>query len=144
MAVMMYSFTEEAVITGDIDKIWAVATDVARWSEWDPHEEKSRIDGEFAAGTTGWVKPKGAPAGPFTIVAVEPGRSWTSEAGIPFGKLRGHRTYQTLGDGTVRVAENVEVHGLFGPLFKLVWEKAMRADMPLTFAALEQEALRRG
>ncbi|MFE5283341.1 SRPBCC family protein [Nocardia sp. NPDC056611] len=141
---MMYSFTEEAVITGDLDRIWAVATDVDRWSEWDPHEEKSRIDGEFAAGTTGWVKPKGAPAGPFTIVAVEPGQSWTSEAGIPFGKLRGHRTYVPLGDGRVRVAEHVEVHGPMGPLFKLVWEKGMRADMPLTFAALEQEARRRG
>ncbi|MEV0464549.1 SRPBCC family protein [Nocardia tengchongensis] len=141
---MMYSFTEEAVITGDVARIWAVATDVDRWSEWDPHEEKSRIDGEFAAGTRGWVKPKGAPAGPFTIVAVEPGQSWTSEAGIPFGKLRGHRTYEPLGDGTVRVAEHVEVHGPMGPLFKLIWEKGMRADMPLTFAALEQEALRRG
>lgn len=141
---MMYSFTEAAVITGDIDKIWAVATDVARWSEWDPHEEKSRIDGAFAAGTRGWVKPKGAPAGPFTIVDVAAGQSWTSEAGIPFGKLRGHRTYQALGDGTVRVSENVEVHGPMGPLFKLIWEKGMRADMPRTFAALEQEALRRG
>lgn len=141
---MKYSFIEEAVITGDIDRIWAVATDVARWSEWDPHEEKSRIDGPFAAGVKGWVKPKGAPAGPFTITDVQPGRSWTSEAGIPFGKLRGHRTYAALGDGTVRVAEQVEVHGPFGPLFKLVWEKAMRADMPRTFAALEKEALRRG
>ncbi|MFF2557949.1 SRPBCC family protein [Nocardia sp. NPDC058058] len=140
---MMYSFTEEAVITGDIDRIWAVATDVARWSEWDPHEEKSRIDGPFAAGTRGWVKPKGAPAGPFTITDVRGGSSWTSEAGIPFGKLRGHRTYEALGDGTVRVAERVEVHGPFGPLFRLVWEKGMRADMPRTFEALEKEALRR-
>ncbi|MFB8005275.1 SRPBCC family protein [Nocardia sp. NPDC056000] len=140
---MMYSFTEETVITGDIDRIWAVATDVARWSEWDPHEEKSRIDGPFAAGTTGWVKPKGAPAGPFTITDVRAGSSWTSQAGIPFGKLRGHRSYEALGDGTVRVAERVEVHGPFGPLFRLVWEKGMRADMPRTFEALEKEALRR-
>ncbi|MFJ4653132.1 SRPBCC family protein [Nocardia sp. NPDC088792] len=137
---MMYSFTEEAVITGEVAKIWAVATDVARWSEWDPHEEESRFDGEFAAGAEGWVKPKGAPAGPFTIVAVEPEQSWTSEAGIPFGKLRGHRTYEPLGDGTVRVAERVEVHGPMGPLFKLIWEKGMRRDMPRTFAALEKEA----
>ncbi|MEV6774328.1 SRPBCC family protein [Nocardia sp. NPDC051030] len=141
---MQYSFIEEAVISGDIDKIWAVATDVAHWADWDPHEEKSRIDGPFEAGTKGWVKPKGAPAGPFTIVAVEPGKSWTSEAGIPFGKLRGHRTYEVVGEGKVKVAEQVEVHGIFGLLFKRVWEKGMRADMPLTFAALEAEALRRG
>ncbi|MFF0488656.1 SRPBCC family protein [Nocardia sp. NPDC003482] len=140
---MMYSFTESAVIRGDLDAIWAVATDVARWPEWDPHEQKARIDGPFEAGTSGWVKPKGAPAGAFTVTAVEPKRSWTSEAGIPFGKLRGHRTYEALGDGTVRVAERVEIHGPFGPLFHLIWEKAMRADMPRTFAALEAEAARR-
>ncbi|WP_067716909.1 SRPBCC family protein [Nocardia yamanashiensis] len=141
---MMYSFFESAVIKGDIAKIWAVATDVTRWADWDPHEEKSRIDGEFEAGTKGWVKPKGAPAGPFTITDVVAGESWTSEAGLPFGKLRGHRTYEPLGDGTVRVAEHVEVHGPMGPLFRLIWEKGMRADMPRTFAALEREALRRG
>ncbi|MFE3192295.1 SRPBCC family protein [Nocardia sp. NPDC059240] len=144
MIQMMYSFSEAAVIKGDVDKIWAVATDVNRLAEWDPHEEKSRIDGEFAPGTKGWVKPKGAPAGPFTIVAVEPGKSWSSEAGIPFGKLRGRNTFEDLGDGTVRVTKNVEIHGPMGPLFKLIWEKRMRADMPLTFAAMEQEALRRG
>lgn len=100
----MYSFTEEAVVEGDVDRIWAVATDVAHWAEWDPH----------------------------------------SEAGIPFGKLRGRRTYEPQGDGTVRVSEEVEVHGPMGPLFKLIWEKGMRADMPRTFAALAREAVRRG
>ncbi|MGF6887582.1 hypothetical protein ABIA39_006091 [Nocardia sp. GAS34] len=90
------------------------------------------------------MKPKGAPAGPFTIVEVEPKRSWTSEAGIPFGKLRGRRTYEPQGDGTVKVSEEVEVHGPMGPLFKLIWEKGMRADMPRTFAALAEEAARRG
>ena len=58
----MYSFGEAAIITGDIKAIWAVATDVGSWAAWDPHEEKARIDGPFAAGTKGWNKPAGAPA----------------------------------------------------------------------------------
>jgi hypothetical protein len=36
------------------------------------------------------------------------------------------------------------VHGPFGPLFHLIWEKKMRADMHKGFSALEDEARRRG
>lgn len=141
---MMYSFTEEATISGEINAVWVAATDVPAWPSWDPHEEKARIDGEFAAGTKGWSKPAGAPAGVFTITDVEPGRMWASRAGIPFGHLRGENRYEPVGDGTIKVSKRVEVHGPFGTLFHLIWEKRMRADMHKTFAALEAEARRRG
>ncbi|MFI6996048.1 SRPBCC family protein [Nocardia sp. NPDC050175] len=139
----MYVISEEAVISGEIASIWQAATDVAHWADWDPHEEKSRIDGPFAPGAKGWVKPKGAPAGPFTITAVDEGVSWTSEARIPFGKIRGHYTYAPLADGAVRVVKRMEVHGPFHPIFRLIWEQAIRSDMHLSFAALEREAQRR-
>ncbi|MFI6172795.1 SRPBCC family protein [Nocardia sp. NPDC051052] len=139
----MYVISEEAVISGAIASIWQAATDVAHWADWDPHEEKARIDGPFAPGTKGWVKPKGAPAGPFTITAVDEGGSWTSEAGIPFGKIRGHYTYTPVGEGAVRVVKRMEIHGPFRPIFRLIWEKGIRSDMHLSFAALEQEAQRR-
>ena len=76
----MYTFGEELIIEGDIAAIWEVATDVAAWPSWDPHEEKARLDGPFAAGTKGWNKPKGAPGGGFTITAVEPERAWSARA----------------------------------------------------------------
>jgi Polyketide cyclase / dehydrase and lipid transport len=140
----MYSFSEEAVICGDVSSIWAVATDVGGWAGWDPHMEKARFEGEFAAGAKGWSKPAGAPAGDFTITAAEPERMWASRAGIPFGSLRGERRYEAVGDGKVKVSERVEIHGPFGPVFHLIWEKRMRADIHKTFAALEGEAARRG
>ncbi len=136
----MYSFGEEMVIEGDITAIWQAATDVAGWPSWDPHEEKARLDGPFAPGTKGWNKPKGAPAGTFTITAVEPERMWSARAGIPFGTLRGVNRYEPLGDGRVRVSKVFEVHGPFTPVFRLIWEKGVRADMRLTFRALETEA----
>ena len=140
----MYSFSEEAIITGDIGKVWTVATDIAGWSSWDPHEEKSKFDGEFTAGVKGWSKPAGAPAGTFTITDVEPERMWASKAGIPFGHLHGVNRYEPAGDGTIKVSKTVEVHGPFGPLFHWIWEKKMRADMSRTFAALAAEARQRG
>ena len=66
------------------------------------------------------------------------------EAGIPFGRLRGENRYEPLPDGRIRVSKRVEVHGPFGPLFHLIWESKMRADMHKSFAALEAEARRRG
>lgn len=140
----MYAFMEEATITGDIGAIWRVATDVAGWPGWDPHEEKARFAGEFAAGAKGWSKPAGAPAGEFTITAVEQERMWSARAGIPFGSLRGENRYEPAGDGKVKVSKRVEIHGPFGPVFHLIWEKRMRRDMLKTFAALEAEAARRG
>lgn len=140
----MYTFGEEMVIEGDLAALWQVATDVAAWPSWDPHEEKARLDGPFAPGTKGWNKPKGAPAGGFTITAVEPERMWSARAGIPFGSLRGVNRFEPLEDGRVRVSKVFEVHGPFAPIFRLIWEKGVRSDMRLTFKALEAEALRRG
>lgn len=139
----MYSFGEEMVIEGDITAIWRAATDVTAWPSWDPHEEKARLDGPFAPGANGWNKPKGAPAGTFTITGVEPERMWSARAGIPFGSLRGVSRYEPLGDRRVRVSKVFEVHGPFTPIFRLIWEKGVRADMRLTFRALETEARRR-
>ena len=139
----MYSFNEETVIDGAIGTVWQVATDIAGWPSWDPHEEKARFQGEFKPGAKGWSKPAGAPAGTFTISAVEPERMWASEAGIPFGRLRGENRYEPLCDGRIKVSKRVEVRGPFGSLFHLIWEKKMRADMHKSFAALEAEARRR-
>jgi hypothetical protein len=140
----MYSFGEEMVIEGDVAAVWQAATDVAAWPSWDPHEEKARLDGLFAPGTKGWNKPRGAPAGTFTITGVEPERMWSARAGIPFGSLRGVNRFQPLGDGRVRVSKAFEVHGPFAPIFRLIWERGVRSDMRLSFKALEAEAQRRG
>src|SRR4029077_17963897 len=121
----MYSFGEEMVIEGDITAIWQAATDVAAWPSWDPHEEKARLDGPFAPGAKGWNKPKGAPAGTFTITAVEPERVSAARAGIPFGSLRGVSRCEPLGDGRVRVSKAFEVRGPFAPVFRLIWEQGV-------------------
>ena len=139
----MYSFGEHMVIEADLAAVWQVATDVAGWPSWDPHEQKARIGGPFAPGTKGWNKPRGAPAGSFTITEVEPERMWSARAGIPFGHLRGVNRYEPLADGRVRVSKVFEVHGAFAPIFRLIWEKRVRSDMHLTFRALEAEARRR-
>ena len=97
------------------------------------------------AGRGAPVRPAGGrPEGTVTLTAVESGRMWASEAGIPFGWLRGENRHEPLAGGKIRVSKRVEVHGPFGPLFHPIWEFRMRADMHMSFAALEAEAARRG
>ncbi len=39
----MYEIKEQATISGDLATVWTVATDVANWPAWDPHEEDARL-----------------------------------------------------------------------------------------------------
>jgi hypothetical protein len=41
----------------------------------------------------------------FTITAVGPEPMWASEAGIPFGRLRGEDRYEPLSDGRIGVCK---------------------------------------
>src|SRR3954449_8721867 len=43
---------------------WA---DMATWPEWNQDTEWVRLDGPFAAGSTGALKPKGGPQGRFVV-----------------------------------------------------------------------------
>jgi hypothetical protein len=83
------------------------------------------------------------PEGTVTITAVAPERMWASEAGIPFGRLRGENRYEPLPDGRIRVSKGVEVYGPFGPLLPdLGVQDARRHAQELR--RLEAEARRRG
>ena len=103
----MYSFSEDAVITGAISTVRPVASDVAGWPSWDLHEQKARFEGDFVTGANGWSTPTGALACTFTITAVEPERMRANEAGIPFGRLRDENHYQPLADRKIRVSQRV-------------------------------------
>jgi hypothetical protein len=136
----MYEIREQTVINGELPKVWAVATDVAAWPAWDPHEDQARIDGEFAVGTTGWVKQKGNPAAVFTLTEVVPERRWASECKLPGGKLWGSNEYEALPDGKIRCTRTVRVTGPLAPLFRLYFGPRMRRDFFLTWSALEERA----
>ncbi|WP_163507458.1 SRPBCC family protein [Fodinicola acaciae] len=135
----MYTISAEAAIDGDLTTIWRVVTDVANWPAWDPHEEAARLDGPFAAGTTGWSKPRGGPATDWTITEVVERRKWSSECPLPGGKLSGDNTFEQVGD-KVLCRKTVHVRGPLTPLFRFYFGRKIRADMLKTFAALEKAA----
>jgi hypothetical protein len=136
----MYEIAAETVIVGDVAAVWRVVTDVARWPEWDPHEDIARLDGEFAVGVTGWVKQKGNPGAAFTLTEVVPERRWASECALPGGKLWGSNEFEQLPDGKIRCTRTVRVTGPLVPLFRFHFGRRMRRDFFKTWAALEARA----
>ncbi len=138
----MLTFTESKTINAGIGHVWSIVSDVANWSAWDPHVEKSRFDGDFAPGGKGWTKPKGAPAGTFEVTDVDLQRGYSTCSAMPGGKMLIINTYRPVDAAHVVVTRTVEIYGPFVPLFRLIWAKGMRADIRSSFAALEAEAKR--
>ena len=140
----MYEFGDEQILHGDIDKLWAVFTDFARFPEWDPREEMAEIDGPFVVGATIKSKQKGNPGGRGTITRVDAPSHWTGESPLPGGKLVIDHSLEVVGDGKVKVAKRYQVYGPLTLVFRLYFGPRVRKSISTTLTALEQETLRRG
>lgn len=141
---MVYVLSESATINGDVSSIWQTMTDVASWATWDPHFLNCGFEGPFEVGAKGWTINRIVSGGAshFTLVSVENERSFTTQSPMPFGKMLIVNEYRPAGEGRVTVSRRSEIHGAFGPVFRL-YAKRYRTDVQLTFAALEKEARRR-
>ena len=66
-------FQYENTIKGkmDIEKVWALYSDVTRWSEWDSDMQSVALEGDFVAGAKGTMFMKEMPPLPFTLDEVE-------------------------------------------------------------------------
>jgi hypothetical protein len=136
----MMKLYETRIISGDIRDAWRVATDVARWPEWDPHEEAAEIYGEFCAGTKAYSKPRGGPAAHWALTQVEHERSWSLINKMAIGSLEVENRYEQLPERRIKCEKIMVVRGLIlRALFKLHFEAETRKDMHSTWQALEVE-----
>ncbi|HEY9244248.1 MAG TPA: SRPBCC family protein [Streptosporangiaceae bacterium] len=136
----MHLFECEVTFRAEPATVWRIWTDVARWPEWDASKEIAQMDGEFQAGTSGWVKKHNALGGTFTITEVEPGRRWISESPLPLGRVIFGHIVEPVAGGRVRVAKSVEVEGGSAGLFRVLAAPRMRRDIDASLAALQQRA----
>lgn len=114
----MMRFHAEIVIDAPKDAVWAILTDLTRWTEW--NSTVLEIAGEAREGTKVTLRAEAAPKRPFVLdvreVDTEGRMVWTS--GMPLGLFRGTRTYllhsMTHGATHFTMTENFE--GLLSPL----------------------------
>src|SRR5712691_2101702 len=106
----MWSFEYEHPTTASPEAIWALWSDVGRWTEWDPDLEEVTLDGGFVAGARGALTPKGLDAFPFTITRAEPGHGYTDETPLPGAVLRFDHDLLSA-DGRTIIRQRVTMEG---------------------------------
>ncbi|MEU1957512.1 SRPBCC family protein [Nocardia sp. NPDC019255] len=99
---------------------WA---DVATWPEWNTDTEWVRLDGPFAEGATGTLRPKGGPKVRFVVARL------TDREFVDVSRLFGARlTFAhevAVADGRTTVTVTVSIDG---PL-RVLWTKILGADL---------------
>jgi len=50
--------------------VYLTYTNVSDWAIWDPETESASLNGEFVIGSTGKIKPKGAPESKIELIEV--------------------------------------------------------------------------
>lgn len=107
---------------------WA---DVATWPEWNSDTEWVRLDGPFATGSTGVLKPKGGPKVKFVIDSLVPGREFVDVSLLAGARLT-FRHLVTSGPGsTTRIEVAVTMSGPLGWFWKLLLGRGLKAGLQL-------------
>ncbi|MFK8083291.1 MAG: SRPBCC family protein [Granulosicoccus sp.] len=129
------------------ESIFAIYRDVDSWAQWDPDIEAVGLDGEFVAGTRGWLKPVGAPKTATRMVAVDEPGSFSVESKLPFCTMTFEHELVaapqsangTSGD-TTEVTHRVVFTGALAPLFSRLIGGKIRKGISGTMEGLKQYA----
>ncbi len=100
------------------EDVWRVWTDVNQWHTWQDDIEYAKIEGEFKAGNTFLLKPKGGPKITIEIVEAEPRRIFVDLTRFPGAKMYGCHEFRVDGD-VLEIKTGVSIEG---PL-SFIWRK---------------------
>jgi len=105
---------------------WA---DIATWPEWNTDTEWARLDGPFATGSTGVLKPRGGPRVKFVIGSLVPDREFTDISLLAGARLTFRHAVEASGEGGSRVRVTVTLSGPLGWLWRIVLGKGLRSSV---------------
>jgi len=106
------------------------------WPDWDAAVSWSRLDGPFAVGTTGELKPKGGPKVRFTIETLEPESEFTDVSLMPGARLRIRHLVGVDDDGLTRVDVEVSLDGPLAWLWRRLLGRGIATSTPEGLAQL--------
>ncbi|MGW4211661.1 SRPBCC family protein [Lentzea sp. NPDC004789] len=125
-----YSYEHSVEGPATVAAVWALWSDVSRWTEWDEGLESVTLSGPFAEGSRGTMVVKGQGAIEFTLTSVTDS-GFVDETSVPGALLRFSHHVEPVGEG-VRVTHSVVIEGPaaqeFGPV--------VTADLPDAVQAL--------
>jgi len=123
------------------ESIWARWSDVTSWPVWDGGVEHVTLEGPFATGTKGTLKPTGGPKVRFELIEVRPAEGFADVTKLPLSRMRFEHSAVREGNRT-RVTHSVTISGLTTPLFSRVIGRGIAKGLPETVKTLARVAER--
>lgn len=115
---------------------WA---DMATWPEWNADTEWVRLDGEFTAGATGVLKPKGGPKTKFVVEKLDE-REFTDVSLLLGARLTFRHLVGVEADGATSVEVSVTLAGPLAPVWNLVLGKGIGRTLQRDLESLKAAA----
>lgn len=125
----MWEFRHTETTAATPEQLWRRYADPPTWPEWDHETESVTLDGPFAAGTTGKLKPVGGPKTKFRVLEVTDRRSFTDVSFLPLAKMHFSHTIDPAAGGA-SITHAVKISGPLSPLFARVVGKRIAAELP--------------
>lgn len=139
----MWTYEHSIDTTADPEAVWSLYRDVATWPEWNAAVAAVVLDGEFAAGSTGTLTPRGQRGLPFRLVTTVDGGGYTSETDIAETvTLRLTNTLKPLDGGGTRVTHRAELVGPAAEFFGQSFGPVIANGIPPAMHALVDRAAR--
>lgn len=120
-------------------EIFAIYKDVDSWAAWDPDIESVGLNGPFAVGTTGWLKPVGAPRTATRLISINEPEGFTVASKLPLCTMSFIHELQESAGGT-SVTHSVTFTGVLAPLFSRLIGSKIQSGMAASMLGLKQYA----
>jgi len=135
----MWTFEYRHPTTAKAADIWSLWSNVSRWPEWDVDLEDVSLDGDFVAGVSGSLQPRGMEAFPFTITRAEPECGYSEETPLDGAVLRFDHEFVS-GPGGNEIRQRVAVDGPAANDYFEQFASQIILDIPAALARLAATA----
>ena len=135
----MWTFEHTETSSATPEQLWARYSQPATWPEWNQGMTHVTLDGPFATGAKGTLKPAHGPKTRFTLTAVEPLRTFTDVSELPMARLTFSHVVEPVGAG-VRFTHRATISGPSSMLLARLIGKNIEANLPGSMRTLAQLA----
>lgn len=129
-------FEQSVYIDKEPKYIYEIFMDVSNWAVWDPETESASLNGDFAIGAKGKIKPKGAPESKIELTEVTMDKSFTVECCMPLCKMHFVHILDKEDHGT-KVTNQLIFTGLLAPIFSRLFGSSINKSIPNSLNGLK-------
>ena len=135
----MPSYVASSPTSASPAAVWAVWSDPARWSLWDPAVASVELRGPFTGGTRGRVHTAAGQTTSVRLARVEPGVRWTEVSRLPLARVRVDHEL-VGGSGDLLVRHGMRFTGLLGGPWSRLLGPRLAQHLPETARRVAQLA----